>query len=93
MKPLGGHNGLIAYNFAADSANSMHANTFKQHKVKTRYESRAKLFPQDSLLYIESTKNDFFLIQDFQANKAYKCAVPGWSQGKVAHLGWFRLFN
>jgi hypothetical protein len=82
---------FITYNFATDSTRRRFKPLFQNHGMNARIEGRAKLWPQDSILYAEATKQGFFLLHDLQAERTYKCAIPGWAPGKAAHLGWFRI--
>jgi hypothetical protein len=86
-------NRLIQYNFAKDTIKSLFQDVFEKNNIKTPTQGKAKYFPKDSLLYVESTTQSFFVIHDFKKDKSFKCYIQGRSKKQASNLGWFRLLK
>lgn len=88
-----GFNEFVTYNFASGATHKRFKDIYRRYNVDAHHQGRGRLFPQDSVLFTEDTPGGFIILSDLRADTTYKCAIPGWSAGKAAHLGWYRVMD
>jgi len=89
----GKHNRCMIYDFETGQAGQHFAEIYEAENIASPTQGRLKWFAKEHILYVEPADQFFFVVADLDANKSYKCVVPGYHPGKVGDVVWFRLLD